>query len=195
MALATTEIKEIGRRTRTEMNVDFMRELTVRSLRRSLRRCSSQLGLTKFTVQRIIKHDLKLNPCKLEIKTNLADSDKAQPFQTHGSMKWRKMKNIELPWWFSWATVNSHGMNVRFGVSRHFPFKFSLFLLWQVPCASNFRTIFLIAVDDGFFFTPKCLGYSLCVWINDFKWNFSIFDRSSIVKDIIKLKASKFYMI
>ena len=65
----------------TKMNIGTVRELTVRSPKKSLQRRSSKLGLAKSTVQRTIKHVLNLNPYKLEIKQSLADGDKAQRFQ------------------------------------------------------------------------------------------------------------------
>ena len=66
---------------RTELNIDTVRELTVRSPKKSIRMRSSELGLTKSTVQRIIKQDLNLYPYKLEIKQTLTDRDKEQRFQ------------------------------------------------------------------------------------------------------------------
>ena len=72
-----------GRRVsaRTELNIDTVRESTVRSPKKSIRRRSSELGLTKSTVQRIMKQDLNLYPYKLEIKQTLTDRDKEQRFQ------------------------------------------------------------------------------------------------------------------
>ena len=72
-----------GRRVsaRTELNIDTVRESTVRSPKKSIRRRSSELGLTKSTVQRILKQDLNLYPYKLEIKQTLTDRDKEQRFQ------------------------------------------------------------------------------------------------------------------
>ena len=56
-----------GRRVsaRTELNIDTVRESTVRSPKKSIRRRSSELGLTKSTVQRILKQDLNSGKRKL----------------------------------------------------------------------------------------------------------------------------------
>ena len=72
-----------GRRVtaRTKMNIGSVRESTVRSPRKSLRRGSSELGLAKSTIQRIMKHELNLYPYQLEIKQILTDRNKAQRFQ------------------------------------------------------------------------------------------------------------------
>ena len=72
-----------GRRVsaRTELNIDTVRESTVRSPKKSIRRRSSELGLTKSTVQRIMKQDFNLYPYKLEIKQTLTDRNKEQRFQ------------------------------------------------------------------------------------------------------------------
>ena len=66
---------------RFKMNIAIVRESTVRSPRKSLERRSSKLGLAKFAVQRIMKHDLNLYPYKLEIKQSFTDRDKVQRFQ------------------------------------------------------------------------------------------------------------------
>ena len=49
------------------MNVDCIREMTVPGPRKLLRMCLCKLGLTKSTVQKMIKHDFKLYPYKLKI--------------------------------------------------------------------------------------------------------------------------------
>ena len=72
-----------GRRVsaRIEVKVETVRQSTVRSPRKSLRRRSSEVGLTKSTVQRIMKQDLNLYPYKLEIKQTLTDKDQEKRFQ------------------------------------------------------------------------------------------------------------------
>ena len=84
-----------GRRVsaRTELNIDTVRESTVRSPKKSIRRRSSELGLTKSTVQRILKQDLNLYPYKLEIKQTLTDRDKEQRFSPLDFFLWGYAKD------------------------------------------------------------------------------------------------------
>ena len=87
----------------TEVKVKTVRRSTVRSPRKSLRRHSSEVGLTKSTVQRIMKQDLNLYPYKLEIKQTLTDKDKEKRFQM--STWFNEMMENDEHWvgkiWFS----------------------------------------------------------------------------------------------
>ena len=94
-----------GRRVsaRTKVKVETVRQSTVRSPRKSLRRRSSEVGLTKSTVQRTMKQDLNLYPYKLEIKQTLTDKDKEKRFQM--STWFNEMMENDEHWvgkiWFS----------------------------------------------------------------------------------------------
>ena len=94
-----------GRRVsaRTEVKVETVRQSTVRSPRKSLRRRSSEVGLAKSTVQGIMKQDLNLYPYKLEIKQTLTDKDKEKRFQM--STWFNEMMENDEHWvgkiWFS----------------------------------------------------------------------------------------------
>ena len=62
-----------GRRvsTRTERNIDAVRDSVGRNPKKSIRRRSQELGIPRESVRRVLKFDLNLYPYKIQIKQKL----------------------------------------------------------------------------------------------------------------------------
>jgi len=61
---------------RTEENIAAVRDSVGRSPRKSVRRCSQELGMTRESLRRVLTSDLHLYPYKIQIKQKLTDADK-----------------------------------------------------------------------------------------------------------------------
>ena len=80
----------------TELNIDTVRESTVRSPKKSIRRRSSELGLTKSTIQRILKQDLNLRGLFKKYPTFL--------YKAHNTINFASFiqsPSKYSPWWFT----------------------------------------------------------------------------------------------
>ena len=63
-------------KVRSNLNIEKIKRKLEQSPKRSVRRLSSETGLSKSTVQRILKDDLKLFPYKIQIVPKLTPSNK-----------------------------------------------------------------------------------------------------------------------
>ena len=71
---------------RSPENVDAVRDSVGRSPKKSLWRCSQELGLSRSSAHRILKNDLQLYPYRIQIKQTLTQNDMA--------------KRVEMCQWF-----------------------------------------------------------------------------------------------
>ena len=108
-------------------NVDTVRDSVGRSPKKSLRRRSQELGLSRSSVHRILKNDLQLYPPRIQIKQTLTQNDMA--------------KSVEMCQWFEskieenldflqnvWFSDEAH-----FSLSGHVNNKNSVFWGSQAP--------------------------------------------------------------
>ncbi|PSN41601.1 hypothetical protein C0J52_17604, partial [Blattella germanica] len=63
------------RSARTPQNIDVVRESVLRSPRRSIRKQSAAVGMSRESVRRILRLDLKFHPYKLQIVQELKEND------------------------------------------------------------------------------------------------------------------------
>ena len=108
-------------------NVDAVRDSVGRSPKKSLRRCSQELGLSCSSVHRILKNDLQLYPYRIQIKQTLTQNDMAKRVEM---CQWFESKIEENPdflqnVWFS--------DEVHFSLSGHVSNKNSVFWGSQAP--------------------------------------------------------------
>ena len=60
---------------RTERNIDAVRDSVGRSPKKSIRRCSQELGIPRESVRHVLKFDLNLYPYKIQIKQKPTQAD------------------------------------------------------------------------------------------------------------------------
>ena len=114
-------------RARSLENVDAVRDSVERNPKKSLRRHSKKLGLSRLSVHRILKNDLQLYPYRLQIKQTLTQNNMAK----HVEMcQWFKSKIKEDPDFFQnvWFINEAH-----FSLSGHANNKNSVFWWSQAP--------------------------------------------------------------
>ena len=108
---------------RSPENVDAVKDSVGQSPKKSLRRCSQELGLSRSSVHRILKNDLQLYPYRIQIKQTLTQNDMA--------------KRVEMCQWFEskievlqnvWFSDEAH-----FSPSGHVNSKNSVFWGSQAP--------------------------------------------------------------
>ena len=93
---------------RSPENVDTVRDSVGRSPKKSLQRCSQELGLSCSSIHRILKNDLQLHPYRIQIKQTLTQNDMA--------------KRVEMCQWFESKIEESPDFlqNVWFSDEAHF---------------------------------------------------------------------------
>ena len=84
-------------RARSLENVDAVRDSVGRNPKKSLRRRSKKLGLSRLSVHRILKNDLQLYPYRLQIKQTLTQNNMAKRVEM---CQWFKSKIEENPDFF-----------------------------------------------------------------------------------------------
>ena len=112
---------------RSPENVDTVRDSVGRSPKKSLQRCSQELGLSCSSIHRILKNDLQLHPYRIQIKQTLTQNDMAKRVEM---CQWFESKIEESPdflqnVWFS--------DEVHFSLSGHVNSKNSVFQGSQAP--------------------------------------------------------------
>ena len=93
---------------RTEENIAAVRDSVGRSPRKSVRRRSQELGMTRESLRRVLTSDLHLYPYKIQIKQKLTDADKE--------------KRVTMCEWFCNVLENDENFldNVWFSNEAHF---------------------------------------------------------------------------
>ena len=93
---------------RTEENIAAVRNSVGRSPKKSVRRCSQELGMTRESLRRVLTSDLHLYAYKIQIKQQLTDADRE--------------KRITMCEWFCNVVENDENFleNVWFSDEAHF---------------------------------------------------------------------------
>ena len=93
---------------RSPENVDAVRDSVGWRPKKSLRRCSQELGPSRSSVHRILKNDLQLYPYRIQIKQTLTQNDMT--------------KHVEICWWFESKIEENPDFlqNVSFSDEAHF---------------------------------------------------------------------------
>ena len=112
---------------RSPENVDAVRDSVGQSPKKSLRRCSQELGLSRSSVHRILKNDLQLYPYRIQIKQTPTQNDMAKRVEIS---QWFESKTEENPNFLQnvWFSDEAH-----FSLSGHVNSKNSVFQGSQAP--------------------------------------------------------------
>ena len=88
---------------RSPKNVNSVQDSVARSPKKSLRRRSQELGLSRSSVHRILKNDLQLYPYRIQIKQTLTQNDMANCVETclWSESKVEEMTDFLQNVWFS----------------------------------------------------------------------------------------------
>ena len=106
---------------RSPENVDAVRDSVGWRPKKSLRRCSQELGPSRSSVHRILKNDLQLYPYRIQIKQTLTQNDMAKRVEM---CQWFESKIEENPEFLQnvWFSDEAH-----FSLSGHVNSKNSVF--------------------------------------------------------------------
>ena len=106
---------------RSPENVNTVRDSVGWSPKKSLQRCSQELGLSCSSIHRILKNDLQLHPYRIQIKQTLTQNDMAKRVEM---CQWFESKIEESPDFLQnvWFSDEAH-----FSLSGHVNSKNSVF--------------------------------------------------------------------